>query len=86
MKTYLLSIFLFLSSFLVAQLELSKYDEMDTIINQSAYSFSYNQKYHQANWVAYQLTRVETSKLFDRENKFVADHLISGNDLSLDYS
>ena len=57
----------------------------DSIISHTAYSLSYNQKYHQANWVAYQLTRAETSNLFERENKFVADPLISETDLSLDY-
>ena len=57
----------------------------DTIINHSAYSLSFNKKFHQANWVAYQLTKSETSNLFERENKFVADPLISGTDLSLDY-
>jgi endonuclease G len=57
----------------------------DTIIQHTGYSFSYNQKYKQANWVAYQLTRAETSKLYDRENKFVADPLIPGTELSLDY-
>ena len=57
----------------------------DSIMSHTAYSLSYNQKYHQANWVAYQLTRAETSNLFERENKFVADPLISETDLSLDY-
>ena len=57
----------------------------DTIINHSAYSLSFNQKYHQANWVAYQLTRAETSNLFKRENKFVSDPLIKGTDNGIDY-
>ena len=61
------------------------YFAFDSVVNHYAYSLSFNQKYHQANWVAYQLTRAETSKLFDRENKFVSDPLIPGTDLSLDY-
>jgi endonuclease G len=35
--------------------------------------------------VAYQLTKAETSNLFERENKFVSDPLIPGTDLCLDY-
>ena len=57
----------------------------DTIIQHTGYSVSYNQKFKQANWEAYQLTRAETSNLFERENKFVADPLIPGTDLFLDY-
>lgn len=88
MKIFNLFIALILTITVTAQ---SKYGleiplkTFDTIIKHSAYSLSYNQKYHQANWVAYQLTRAETSNLFERENKFVADPLIPGTDLSLDY-
>jgi endonuclease G len=67
------------------KMEIPILNSKDSIVHHTGYSVSYNLFFRQANWVAYQLTRAETSKLFDRENKFVADPLIYGTDLSLDY-
>lgn len=57
----------------------------DTLVKHQSLTLSYNQQYHQANWVAYLLTRNETKAIYKRENKFIADPLIPGTDLSLDY-
>ena len=57
----------------------------DSITKHQSFTLSYNRKYHQSNWVGYCLTRNETNSIYKRENKFVADPLIPGTDLSLDY-
>lgn len=67
------------------QLEIPTLGINDTIINHAGYSVSYNHKYRQANWVAYQLTKLETTKLFERADRFKADPLIKGTDNSIDY-
>jgi endonuclease G len=92
MKTFTALLFACIATVLIGQTEsINKLSlelpnrSFDTIIQHTGYSVSYNQKYKQANWVAYQLTKAETSNLFERENKFVSDPLIIGTDLSLDY-
>jgi endonuclease G len=92
MKTFTAFLFACIATVLIGQTEsINKLSlelpnrSFDTIIQHTGYSVSYNQKYKQANWAAYQLTNAETSKLYDRENKFVADPLIPGTDLCLDY-
>lgn len=50
-------IFLFLLSVnAYAQLELPKYNPGDEIVRHSAYTLKYNEKYEEADWVAYKLT------------------------------
>ena len=85
MKTIFLLILITCHSNLFAQLEIPKFGESDSIIHHSAYSLSYNSKYHQANWVAYQLIRLEITSLNARGNNFIADPLVPGTDLSSDY-
>ena len=87
MRVLLLSFILFLSSVLFAQLELPKFSADDTIIRHYSYSLSFNQKYHQANWVAYLLTPslINQSNRVKRSNNFKADPLIPGTDLTVDY-
>ena len=85
MRIIQLSVFLFINSIVLSQFEIPKLREKDSAIHHIGYSVSYNLSFRQANWVAYQLTKSETSNLFERENKFVADPLIPGTDLSLDY-
>ncbi|GEM_PF-5423679 len=67
------------------KLEIPTLGVNDTIINHIGYSVSYNHKYRQANWVAYQLTKLETTKLFERADKFKYDPLIKGTDNANDY-
>ena len=89
MKNLLLFVSLLSISSLFGQtsvkMEIPFLNSKDSIIHHTGYSVSYNQKYRQANWVAYQLTKAETTKLFNRENKFVADPFIKGTDNGIDY-
>ena len=54
-------------------MEIPLLNSKDSIVFHSGYSVSYNQKFRQ-NWVAYHFTKTETSKLFDRQNKFIANN------------
>ncbi|MEG1572130.1 MAG: DNA/RNA non-specific endonuclease [Bacteroidales bacterium] len=42
-------------------------------VSHTGFSLSYNEKYVQANWVAYSLTKAKTQKVCDRADKFVPD-------------
>jgi endonuclease G len=53
------------------QMEIPILNSKDSNVYHTGYSVSYNQKFRQANWLGYQLTKAETSKLFNRENKFI---------------
>jgi endonuclease G len=66
-------------------MEIPLLNSKDSIIHHTGYSVSYNQKFRQANWVAYCLTIPETNSIYKRENKFVADPLIKGTDNEIDY-
>ena len=68
-----------------SKLEVPTYGKNDTIVQHTGYCVSYNHRYKQANWVAYQLTALETIKVVDRENKFKADPLILETNLAKDY-
>lgn len=57
----------------ITKLELPKTNSKDKIITHTGYSFLYNETHEQANWVAYELTKEETNKLFERTNKFISD-------------
>ena len=95
----LLSVFVFICLFYYSQLEnksseligIVKLNDHDSIIHHSAYSLSYNSDYHQANWVAYLLTRVEVDpivlegKRVKRSNNFIAGPNVQETDLSSDY-
>lgn len=51
-----------------------------------AYTLLYNEKHEQAAWVAYQLTKNETVRVYDRSNDFNEDPLIaSGSATDFDY-
>lgn len=59
----------------------------EQIINYKGYTLSYNEKYEQANWVAYELTADETNSHFKRTNQFMQDPLIAtGSADNADYS
>ncbi len=45
----------------------------EQIVHHAGYTFSYNESYEQANWVAYELTAPETVALFKRNNRFSID-------------
>lgn len=54
-------------------LEIPKTNSKDKIVTHSGYSLLYNEIHEQADWVAYQLTKEETVKLYERTNKFILD-------------
>jgi endonuclease G len=67
-------------------LEIPKTNTKDKIINHVGYSLLYNEIHEQANWVAYELTKDETNKIFDRTNKFLVDQSVkSGSATDKDY-
>lgn len=71
---------------LVQDLEIPQTDSNELIIEHSAFSLVYNESFEQAKWVAYQLTKLETVKLFERTDKFLPDpKVISGTAVDKDY-
>ncbi len=75
-----------LKSFPINKLEIPKTYPKDEIISHTGYSLLYNEIHEQANWVAYELTKEETNKLFERTNNFMPDPLIkTGSATDLDY-
>ncbi len=89
MNRILLYILIIISTNLVGQIskniEIPISNKKDTITNHFAYSVSYNHKFRQANWVAYQLTKMELIKIVDRSDKFIPDPSIKGTDNAIDY-
>ena len=57
----------------ILKLEIPKTNSKDKIIRHTGYSLLYNEIHEQADWVAYQLTKEETTKLYERTNKFILD-------------
>jgi endonuclease G len=57
----------------ISELELPLYTKKEMVISHTGFTLSYNEKHEQANWVAYQLTKEETDKIFKRTNKFLQD-------------
>jgi endonuclease G len=59
----------------------------EEIISHTAYSFSFNEKYEQANWVAYMLTKAHLGDGVERSNRFMEDPLVlSGTATNADYA
>jgi endonuclease G len=71
----------------ISRLEIPKTKINEKIISHTGYSLLYNEKYKQANWVAYELTKQETNKIFERSNKFISDPQVkSVNAFNKDYA
>ena len=71
----------------ISRLEIPKTKSSDQIISHIGYSLLYNEKYKQANWVAYELTKQETIIVFERSNKFISDPQVkSVNAFNKDYA
>ena len=91
MKNLLLFVSLLSISSLFGQysvkMEIPLLNSKDSIVYHTGYSVYYNQKFRQANWVAYCLTR--TSSLLGnrvkRSNNFMADPLIKVTDNDIHY-
>lgn len=70
----------------IISLEIPKINTGDKIITHTGYSLLYNETHEQANWVAYQLTKEETTKLFERTDNFITDSKVkTGTANSKDY-
>ena len=57
----------------ITKLELPKTNSKNQIITHRGYSLLYNETHEQADWIAYELTKEETTKLYERTNKFISD-------------
>lgn len=53
-------------------------DRPDQIVEHLGYTASFNTKWRISNWVAYELTKTETSGESKRNNRFTADPMIKG--------
>jgi endonuclease G len=70
----------------IQHLEIPKTNAKDKIINHAGYSLLYNESHEQATWVAYELTKDETNKIFKRTNQFIIDPSIeTGSATDKDY-
>ena len=71
----------------ITNLEIPTANSKDIIIKHAGYSLLYNETHEQANWVAYELTKEETNKVYDRTDKFITDpKFITGTANDIDYS
>lgn len=71
----------------IPHLEIPKTTANDKIITHKGYSLLYNEAHEQASWVAYELTKEETNKRFNRSDKFIVDPLVTtGSANNADYS
>jgi len=57
----------------IVNLEIPKTYSKKNIISHTGYSFLYNEIHEQANWIAYELTREETTNSIQRTDKFIPD-------------
>lgn len=72
---------------LIDSLEIPKTGPKDIIIAHTGYALLYNEAHEQANWVAYELTREETNKTYERTDKFLVDPKVkTGSADNNDYS
>jgi endonuclease G, mitochondrial len=60
----------------IDNLEIPAVGPSDKIIRHTGYTLLFDDRYKLADWVAYELTKEETTKLFDRNNKFVSDPMV----------
>jgi endonuclease G, mitochondrial len=61
----------------ISHLEIPSTNSTDAIIIHSGFSLLYNEPHEQASWVAYELTKEETNKKFERTDKFIPDPKVS---------
>jgi endonuclease G, mitochondrial len=61
----------------ISNLEIPFRDSNAIVIQHTAYSLEYCEKHEQAYWVAYELTKSETEKKFERTDKFIVDPTVS---------
>nr|WP_294859466.1 DNA/RNA non-specific endonuclease [uncultured Fluviicola sp.] len=61
----------------IPNLEIPGTNPPDLIITHTGFSLLYNEPHEQASWVAYELTKEETTKKFERTDKFIPDPKVS---------
>lgn len=57
----------------VSKLEIPKTNPKDVVITHTGFSLLYNETHEQSSWVAYELTKEETNKLYERTDKYILD-------------
>lgn len=68
------------------RLEIPKIRPGDQIIEHTAYTLDYDETYEQASWVAYELTKSETVKKYERSDQFYVDPAVkTGSATGIDY-
>jgi len=71
----------------IDNLEIPSVSPDEKVIRHTGYSLIFNGTYKEANWVAYELTKEETTKLYERNNKFVTDPMVkTGTATDKDYA
>jgi endonuclease G len=71
----------------VSGLEIPSYNKKIPIIFHLGYAFQYAEKHEQAYWVAYELTKKETEKVYNRTDKFIPDPYVkTGSATQQDYA
>ena len=71
----------------ITHLEIPKTNPGEKIISHTGYSFLFSDKDKQSKWVAYELTREKTKKIYNRTNKFMPDPAVaSGTATNSDYA
>jgi endonuclease G, mitochondrial len=71
----------------ILNLEIPAKNATDIVVVHAGFSLVYNESHEQASWVAYELTKEETIKLFERTDRFIPDPKVStGTATNADYA
>jgi len=71
----------------LSKLEIPKTNSKDFIITHTGYTLLYNETHEQSSWVAYELTKEETNKIYERTDRFIADPQVkTGTATDKDYA
>lgn len=60
----------------IPHLEIPKTGPQDELVIHAGFTLLYNEKHEQASWVAYELTKEETTSKFERSDKFLVDPMV----------
>jgi len=70
----------------IEKLEIPKNTSKEKVLFHTGYALLYNETHEQASWVAYELTKAETTKVYDRTDKFITDPMVkTGSATDEDY-
>ncbi len=71
----------------LSKLEIPKTIPKDIIITHTGYTLLYNETHEQSSWIAYELTKEETNKMYERTDKFIPDPKVkTGTATDKDYA